>query len=462
MLQRAGVPIRSELPRPVIQARSGDAAPGDTPTARSKDPAQEPAPVVDPAPLAPSGYEARFERGRYATAAVVDGVGRADVKVTSDFRDPAFLAFAGEPLSIHVQPEQFASAKKVELVYAFDDGAGGRTEEKRVLLTAERDMRTGAPVFLPGKIDVPEDAVGKVRISFDVTSGDGQVRRQWNPFYDAVVVPKGGATLTLDDRWGETLTGSLQAGERFQLAYDADRMRELLGDGGGRLVACVSFGGKEPVEIPLTLDDHDGRPVSGNTLMPSLRVPYDADKVTLWFRAEKDGRTVYDSDLGKNYSFDVKLPVADRDPEWKKWALKITGCPKLKPDNFEAIGPGDSKYNCIAWSLGRRDGWVWPGTKVEDFDKLYREQGYVPLDTLDLSHQDGVEKIALFGIPQRHGGVEATHAARNDAEGRWMSKLGTEPLIRHDDPHLVSGPSYGDIVKVYARPRPPGSPGGAG
>lgn len=409
--------------------------------------------VMEPRPLAPTGYEARYERGRYATLAEV-GEARVEVKATHDFREPAFLAEAGKPLTVVAGPELFASAAKVDLVYRLP----GDPEEHRVPISdGSRDMRTGALVCVPARIDVPDEASGTLRLSFETTSADGRKSSQWSPHYDAIILPKGGATVVFDDAWGESVHGRVQAGEKLQIAYDADRLREILGtDGGARMTACISFDGEPPLEVPLHIGGPDGAPQAGVAFLPAVRVPYDASRVTLWFKGEGDGKTGFDSDFGKNYSFEVALPRPDADPTWKKQVLRNRGFPGLTEDNFVAIGPSDGGYNCIAWSLGKRDEWVWPGTRVESFDALYAEQGYRPLDEIDLSPEPGVEKIALYGHKRRLGGraeIEVTHAARNDAEGRWMSKLGTEPLIRHDDAASVSGPSYGEIVRVYARPR---------
>src|SRR5205085_4025122 len=64
--------------------------------------------------------------------------------------------------------------------------------------------------------------------------------------------------------------------------------------------------------------------------------------------------------------------------------------------NYEVMAPGTARYNCIAWSLGITDSWVWPGFNVADFDKLDAKYGYRRLKTLDFSLQPGVKKIVLY------------------------------------------------------------------
>lgn len=147
----------------------------------------------------------------------------------------------------------------------------------------------------------------------------------------------------------------------------------------------------------------------------------------------------------------------DANPEWKSEVLRYADSfPELTDTNFEAIGPSDWSYNCIAWSLGITDEWVWPGDTVEDFDRLYAEHGYSPIEGLDLGRRPGFEKVALYGFRRTDDDgettLEPTHAARMDASGYWMSKLGALPLIRRDGADDVCGPAYGDIIRVYVRP----------
>ncbi len=134
------------------------------------------------------------------------------------------------------------------------------------------------------------------------------------------------------------------------------------------------------------------------------------------------------------------------------------------PDEPDTLRPGVKTYNCIAWSLGVTDKWVWPGESVKAFDELYAGQGYKRLATRNVGLEPGVEKVVLYGklkdvrLKRADGTareevlVAATHAARQEADGTWTSKLGGLARIRHRAPEAVAGGSYGDPVAVYARP----------
>lgn len=123
------------------------------------------------------------------------------------------------------------------------------------------------------------------------------------------------------------------------------------------------------------------------------------------------------------------------------------------PDSPQQPKPGVKQYNCIAWSLGITDHWVWPGKTVRAFDALYGRYGFMRAETRNLKLEAGVAKVALYGKLTDAGELEATHAARQEADGTWTSKLGGEARIRHLTAEAVAGPAYGDPIAVYVKKR---------
>ena len=105
----------------------------------------------------------------------------------------------------------------------------------------------------------------------------------------------------------------------------------------------------------------------------------------------------------------------------------------------------DSTYNCLAWTLGMTDSWVWPwtgqktATKAE-FDALYKKHGFE-------SKTDG--PIASFGLDRNkltHGSISGTgHGTR------WESKLGQGPCIQHKLGEVTSPALYGSVQGFYAK-----------
>lgn len=126
-------------------------------------------------------------------------------------------------------------------------------------------------------------------------------------------------------------------------------------------------------------------------------------------------------------------------------------------NRFEVLGPATVTYNCICWSIGNDNSWVWPRepgqpVSLADFDGLYGIYGYKRIDGLDLAREAGVEKVVVFALV-RDGRLEMTHAARQNPDGTWSSKLGSLPLIRHLRPDDLSGPTYGQPYVVYVKKR---------
>jgi len=158
-------------------------------------------------------------------------------------------------------------------------------------------------------------------------------------------------------------------------------------------------------------------------------------------------------DEGKANPLDLTRNAADR--YHLETAEQRRSFPRLGK-HFEVIAPATVSYNCIAWSVGNRDAWVWPKpagepTTLADFDALYTHYGYKRIAGLDVSRQPGLEKVVLFAVSRETGSIEITHASRQQTDGSWSSKLGSLPLIRHLKLDDVAGPTYGSPYVVYVR-----------
>ena len=131
--------------------------------------------------------------------------------------------------------------------------------------------------------------------------------------------------------------------------------------------------------------------------------------------------------------------------------------PSLGP-NFRVIGEATKQYNCISYSLGIYDRWTNPETGPADdplcyMDRLYATVGYQRTPGFDCHVEPGVEKVVVYATLNLDGTIHAvTHAARQESDGTYTSKLGQMPVIQHETPEALRGPSYGLPVAVYARP----------
>ena len=113
--------------------------------------------------------------------------------------------------------------------------------------------------------------------------------------------------------------------------------------------------------------------------------------------------------------------------------------PSLNVDQAVVTGEISRVYNCISWTVGVTNQWLWPGVNLNDFDAFYRRFGLVRA---------------------RNGNVAAWgHATNNMTHGcisgpghgpRWESKCGGDLRIQHGLNELV-GNSYGRVIAFYTR-----------
>jgi hypothetical protein len=141
--------------------------------------------------------------------------------------------------------------------------------------------------------------------------------------------------------------------------------------------------------------------------------------------------------------------------------------PDLNKSGYEVTSPEDDYQNCIAYAAGKfkgvwtpyaGNGYYWPdglprNTDVNTFVKLYKlEAGYDPCDPSDKGeYEEGIEKVAIYVDSNN----EVTHAAKQNIDGTWTSKLGDWEDIRHNTPEGVGGdaPAYGKVAKYLRRKR---------
>jgi hypothetical protein len=115
--------------------------------------------------------------------------------------------------------------------------------------------------------------------------------------------------------------------------------------------------------------------------------------------------------------------------------------PNLNVDNAVVSGEATNVYNCIAWTLGITDAWIWPGNRIDDFDPYYNLIGYNRT-------QDPNSPIAVWGysfIRMTHGSISGVgHGPR------WESKCGSDLRIQHGRDELSgNSPAYGNILAYY-------------
>jgi hypothetical protein len=115
--------------------------------------------------------------------------------------------------------------------------------------------------------------------------------------------------------------------------------------------------------------------------------------------------------------------------------------PNLDVDRAVVTGEVSAVYNCISWTVGITDRWIWPGNALANFDTFYHGFGFV---------KAGDGTIAAWGLSasnMTHGSVSGPgHGPR------WESKCGNDLRIQHGLDELTSS-SYGHVLAFYRRSR---------
>ena len=117
--------------------------------------------------------------------------------------------------------------------------------------------------------------------------------------------------------------------------------------------------------------------------------------------------------------------------------------PALNVNNAVVTGEATPVYNCLAWTLGITNAWVWPGKNEADFDRLYNGAGFV---------RAANGPIAAWG----YSAGEMTHGSiSGPGHGpRWESKCGQGLRFQHGLTELETAPNvgakYGKVRYFYA------------
>lgn len=143
--------------------------------------------------------------------------------------------------------------------------------------------------------------------------------------------------------------------------------------------------------------------------------------------------------------------------------------PRLR--EYEAVSEATGSYNCIAHSVRNDREVEMPKITIDEYDRFYAGHGFKPLDTLDFSNQEGMEKVVLYGLTPsdgdryrmvkdaqgeegaRYSGPLCFHAVIQEKDGTYTSKMGAHEQIKIQSPDDLGGGIYGNPVRVYIRER---------
>jgi hypothetical protein len=136
------------------------------------------------------------------------------------------------------------------------------------------------------------------------------------------------------------------------------------------------------------------------------------------------------------------------------------GIPGLVGTAYSEKSLATDSYNCIAFAVGDTQNWWWPmrgygiywppgfplSDAVDVLVDIFEVHGYTTCS--DGICEIGYEKVAIYSNQGRF-----KHVARQLQSGRWVSKLGEEQDIEHEQAQHVECRAYGRISRFLRRRR---------
>ena len=124
------------------------------------------------------------------------------------------------------------------------------------------------------------------------------------------------------------------------------------------------------------------------------------------------------------------------------------------PDlTVEVVERFTNSFNCIAWTIGVRDRWVWNEidtngdglSSFSEFVSFYGRHGLLPTTV------ESEAEVAIFGF-ESFGKLDVKHGAvREKGSNYWLSKMGQGGIIRHEGLNAFDTSPYGKLLLMFKR-----------
>lgn len=193
----------------------------------------------------------------------------------------------------------------------------------------------------------------------------------------------------------------------------------------------------------------------GNALIrqaADLAYPAETRWYTLWYKLHGEGWQAlarYDIEW-------VRQTFPTQWPNLRNYTILApgTGIFTFQPESNKLLyTPG--QYNCFAWSVGKTNHYFFPDNyaSMHQFYRGQRFTGYRSAAPRLLNPRYYVN-VAVYGhLNPETGRMVYTHAARQNPNGTWTSKLGELGLIGHGRVGDLAGGNWGGVVAYYWRRR---------
>lgn len=135
----------------------------------------------------------------------------------------------------------------------------------------------------------------------------------------------------------------------------------------------------------------------------------------------------------------------------KLWHTYIRKFPHL---NIEVVERFTNAYNCIAYSIGVTDRWVWNEVDLNEdgtatygeFVTFYNKHGLIPTSFKEEA------TVAIYGFRRWNGSIDVKHASRKRGD-YWESKMGQGGIIRHRSLDAFDDSPYGNLLLLLKEAR---------
>ncbi len=201
-------------------------------------------------------------------------------------------------------------SEKVELEWRWLDSTQWQT---RLLGEGFRDPASGHLILSPTNLNWGEERSGKIQMRFMIRDGSGRTAQDGghNSTLNLQVVRRDAlAALRFSEEWRTLQQGELLAGESFEIDYSLARIAQQMSadlseDSPWCLYAKVQFDDGPVQNYPL-LAAHREYPEKVIGIVPTVQIPTNARRMTLWFFAFHNSSSYFDSNFGQNYQFIIK------------------------------------------------------------------------------------------------------------------------------------------------------------
>jgi hypothetical protein len=187
--------------------------------------------------------------------------------------------------------------------------------QSRLLGEGFRDPGNGHLILSPAQLNFGSIADEFFDLRFLVRDSSGRVNQDGGTGSNLrvqVAAQQPTALVRFSEGWNISQSGYLIAGKSFEIEYALERIEQQLVQGTGSdsapwcLLAKVQFDDGPVHSYPL-LAAHLEHPEKVIGLLPTVQIPEQARRMTIWFFAFHNTQSYFDSNFGQNYNF-VILP----------------------------------------------------------------------------------------------------------------------------------------------------------